>query len=620
MKKLISSKSFKIIIFLNLIYMLGCTDDDKIIHNHVEKPNQFSIGKISFNNIKEKSILSGVNKIENNITESKINKDNIYSDDLDLIIDTTEVTYIANADESYDSYTFPIINFNSQNFQNLLFSKNDSNEYDIFLVDYLLSNEELNQLREGYNVDLTNKVVYTPVSNFDIANTLLNKSISSCAFAPSQICFEEACAIDGCWDPEFTTVTCIDVMVGDCNLESGGVGSGAYDGGNYDGGNGDTGGNNGGGDFSGGGTGVGTNYQHDPVDPNDNTSDITIPTFTSLISQIENCLNAVDISDPNSGSSITPGLIESLNLTRQEQTAINDFLINENQCEEDAQLLIIEGIEHEIDFDNLIVEKFDGTKTDCVHDMLKSDGTTFTLYDSLLSNFNDLLGDHLILQVGNTGSNWGYTTGQEGLSNNITNENPNFYTVTISNDLNQNGSNLALTVTLIHEIVHAYMYQTLFDADLIDFDQVGDPAPVNNICNMTMSLNNYDLGTKFQNYICAAEQNSNLTTEWTHEIFNFDIFSISNYQQAIADYIYQNHDWNSESMAFSLPFEQKFGVNWKYKVSEVMSWRGLESTSEFSIWASNNNVQYSFNPDGSIGGEFNGLIEITKNFGNNVCN
>lgn len=62
---------------------------------------------------------------------------------------------------------------------------------------------------------------------------------------------------------------------------------------------------------------------------------------------------------------------------------------------------------------------------------------------------------------------------------------------------------------------------------------------------MTMSLNNYDLGTKFQNYICAAEQNSNLTTEWTHEIFNFDIFSISNYQQAIADYIYQNHDWNS---------------------------------------------------------------------------
>lgn len=389
----------KLIIILSLLFLIGCSEDEKIIHNHFEKPQQFSVGKISFNNIKEKSILSGVNKIENKITKSKINKNNIYSDDLDLIIDTSEVTYIANADESYDSYTFPIINLNGQNYQNLLFSKNDINEYDIFLVDYLLSNEELNQLREGYNVDLTNKVVYTPVNNFDIANTLLNKSISSCAFAPSQICFEQACTYEfpngeicGCWDPEYTTVTCFDVMVGDCDLETGSVGGGSNDGGNNDNGN-----NNDGGNFSGGGTGGDTNYQHDPVDPNDSNNDITIPTFTSLVSQIENCLNAVNISNPNSSSSISPSLIESLNLTRQEQTAINDYLINENQCDEGAQLFIIEGIEHEIDFDNLIVEKFDNTKADCVHDMLKSDGTTFTLYDSLLSNFNDLFDDHLIL-------------------------------------------------------------------------------------------------------------------------------------------------------------------------------------------------------------------------------
>jgi hypothetical protein len=610
MKKLISSKCIKIVFFLNLIYLLGCTDDDKIIHNHVEKPNQFSIEKTSFNNIEEKSILSGINKIVNNITKSKLNKGNIYSEDLDLIIDTSEVTYIANADESYDSYTFPIINFNGQNFQNLLFSKNDINGYDIFLVDYLLSNVELNQLMEGYNVDLTNKVIYTPISNFDIANTLLNKSISSCAFAPSQICFEQACEIDGCWDPEYTTLTCIDVMVGDCNLESGGVGGGAYDGGN-----GDSGGNDGGGDFSGGGTGGGTNYQHDPVDPNDNNNDITIPTFTSLVSQIENCLNAVSLSNPDTGSSIAPGLIESLNLTRQEQTAINDFLINENQCNEAAQLFIIEGIEHEIDFDNLIVEKFEGTKADCVHEMLKSDGTTFTLYDSLLSNFNDLFGDHLILQVGNTGTNWGYTTGQEGLTNNITNESPNFYTVTISDDLNQNGSNLALTVTLIHEIVHAYMYQTLFDADLIDFDQNGDPVTVGNICNMTMNLNNYDLGTKFQNYICTAAQNNSLSIEWTHELFNVDVFSISDYQNAIADYIYQHHDWSNENLDFINTAQSYFGNDWKLHVSDAVSWIGLTQTSEYINYR--NNIT---NPLIKLG-----IIDIAEsknqiNNGNDNCN
>ena len=268
----------------------------------------------------------------------------------------------------------------------------------------------------------------------------------------------------------------------------------------------------------------------------------------------------------------------------------------------------------------IIVEDFEeDSKTKCVHESLKSNGNNFTLYDRLLTNFNDYFDDHLILETGNTGTDWGYTTGQAGVDNAII-DNPNFYNVTISETLDQNGSNLAITVTLIHEIMHAYMYQSLFDAGLIDFDENGDPVPVGNLCNLTLSLNNYTIGELFSAYICELNQNNELDEQWSHDLFNTNVFSISTFQEQIADYIYQNHDWDSEPQFLITSFDSAFGSDWKTMISQIISWRGLEKTDDFENWAIQNNIEFFFDSEGNIAGEYGGYITTIKDFGNKNCN
>ena len=313
------------------------------------------------------------------------------------------------------------------------------------------------------------------------------------------------------------------------------------------------------------------------------------------------------------------------NLSESQQSEITDFLDDnrdDNVLDEEAVDFaeeVIENPDAEVDFEDRIIEKFEGTQTDCVHEMLKTDGNNFTLYDSLLNNFNGYFGDHLILEVGDTGTDWGYTTGQTGTDNDII-DNPNFYNVTISNDLNEIGSNLAITVTLIHEIMHAYMYQSLFDAGLIEFHESGDAVPVGNLCNLTLSLDNYTIGELFSAYICELDQNNELDEQWSHEIFNNNIFSVTSFQEQIADYIYQNHNWDSENPNFIFLMEDEFGTDWKQMVSELTSWVGLESTSEFDTWANANNIQYDFDSEGKITGEMALYRSYVKDIGNQNCN
>ncbi|MDQ7918123.1 hypothetical protein RBU60_11090 [Mesonia sp. MT50] len=204
-----------------------------------------------------------------------------------------------------------------------------------------------------------------------------------------------------------------------------------------------------------------------------------------------------------------------------------------------------------------------------------------------LNNFNDATENWLFFEVGEIGDDWGQTSGYVGNSaNSIL---PDAYTIVIDNDLNQNGSNLAIMATLAHELIHAYMFDTLSDAGVITFDQNTGVPKLNVICQDGTNYNNLNLNTlstseRFAALICAMEASNTLTPQWSHDLFNENVFSVTTYQQQLADFIFENHDWNSEDFDFKNDMISYFGSNWKLKTAEACSWIGLTDTTEYSSY------------------------------------
>lgn len=55
-------------------------------------------------------------------------------------------------------------------------------------------------------------------------------------------------------------------------------------------------------------------------------------------------------------------------------------------------------------------------------------------------------------------------------------------------------------------------------------------------------------------------------------------------------------------------------------ISQIISWRGLEKTDDFENWATQNNIEFFFDSEGNIAGEYGGYITTIKDFGNKNCN
>src|SRR5699024_390462 len=110
-----------------------------------------------------------------------------------------------------------------------------------------------------------------------------------------------------------------------------------------------------------------------------------------------------------------------------------------------------------------------------------------SLFNKMLSYFKETSDRRLKFEVGATSNeNWGETSGSSD----------NLFTVTISTDIAQNGSNLARMVTLLHEITHAYMFSSLNETGVITFDS--DGAPIINIGVLCDGENYSDIDINFE--------------------------------------------------------------------------------------------------------------------------
>ncbi|SEA77070.1 hypothetical protein [Psychroflexus halocasei] len=77
-----------------------------------------------------------------------------------------------------------------------------------------------------------------------------------------------------------------------------------------------------------------------------------------------------------------------------------------------------------------------------------------------------------------------------------------------------------------------------------------------------------------------------LSPQWSHDLFNENVFSVTTYQQQLADYIFENHDWGNENFDFINEAQNIFDADWKLQVSDAVSWIGLELTSEYLNYVS----------------------------------
>jgi|SRR5690554_1632346 len=174
-------------------------------------------------------------------------------------------------------------------------------------------------------------------------------------------------------------------------------------------------------------------------------------------------------------------------------------------------------------------------------------------------------------------------------------------------------------VRLCHEVVHAYMRSVLEDKGLIDFDSSGLPSITFGCAGYVPNLNAISVEDRFVEVICALQAAGTYNAQWTHELFNKNVFEIEDYRQALENFLKNEYDWDSESAILKNILQQEYGNNWKKEVAEIWSWFGLTKTDGFANWCALNN--YPVIIEDGIPTTQNLIIvkSFFKNFGNKNC-
>lgn len=160
----------------------------------------------------------------------------------------------------------------------------------------------------------------------------------------------------------------------------------------------------------------------------------------------------------------------------------------------------------------------------------------------------------------------------------------------------ESASNLDKMVTLSNELMHAFMFLSMEEEGLINFDSNGEPQ-INNpsalcpnpINTQIISLNLLTVKERWTYLLCEIYilNDQNFPYNWTHSLFNSPVFALETYREKLEQELFNYHDWNSEPTDIKNLMIQHFGkFNWKQKVAEYMSWSGFEGTPEFTNWLS----------------------------------
>lgn len=245
-----------------LFFLTSCETDNESIQTNQEQ--QFSIKEVAFTEFNTNSrLLDKISSIERTPKNKTNTASRTNSPDEAYDINTNHAIYIENSDGTHHTYTFAV---NSQDespeLENIVLSLQEDGSYKAYLTKYNLTEQELADLDNGLELNVSEESTSITEVSYDQVNFM---SRMGCSFELVTIEVEHACTIDGCWDPQYTTIEYINVWVEVC---SGGGGGGSGDGS----GTGTGSGGGGGGTGSGGGGSVptkpvGIQNEEDPCNP-----------------------------------------------------------------------------------------------------------------------------------------------------------------------------------------------------------------------------------------------------------------------------------------------------------------------------------------------------------------
>jgi hypothetical protein len=161
--------------FLGLFFYSCQYEEDVFIDNrHNHETSKYKISKITLDDVKQNpQALSKLINPKKDKSLSKLNHKIINDTINNFSIDTEIGTFIES--ENYHSYTFKVIRPNGSNFllENLVLSKEGTNDYIIYLYQYDLTEQELQMLKQGININIQDKVTSTLIDNPNLATDIL---------------------------------------------------------------------------------------------------------------------------------------------------------------------------------------------------------------------------------------------------------------------------------------------------------------------------------------------------------------------------------------------------------------------------------------------------------------
>lgn len=251
---------------------------------------------------------------------------------------------------------------------------------------------------------------------------------------------------------------------------------------------------------------------------------------------------------------------------------------------------------------------FANTKLDCVYENLKLNNSFF---NSLNNTFDGVKGNALYFNITNIPDTniFLMTRGFGG----------NRFAISGAPQIN-NYSNLFKMLGLTHELIHARFYYSLELAGLLSYDINGDALLDTSNGNMNLNLVHFDaladeaerlriLINQF-NISCGLPNSPISQNNWCHALFNSASFDANVYRTKLKDMLFEKGDWDNQPPAFINHMAATLGTNWKNKLSEYMSWFGLNDTPGFSQFLIANNLSEQ---------QFQDIIYYTRDNANKNC-
>lgn len=171
MKKTIK-KLLGILTLVVLLLTISCTEDLYKEDTFTKENLEFIIKKVNFHEISlNKKLVEKLRKLNSKKEKNKNENGKIvYSSEYNFYLDTDFATYIEDEYGNH-SYTFPIIRDSTQYLlENLIIRLNTNNSYSAYLIQYNITENELDQIENGNFQGITsNKLILKPfdLNSFD---------------------------------------------------------------------------------------------------------------------------------------------------------------------------------------------------------------------------------------------------------------------------------------------------------------------------------------------------------------------------------------------------------------------------------------------------------------------